>query len=56
MKKFDVTLVFNCRFNTEVYANDEVEALEKARDLADDADMKEFVIFKEVECQASQLD
>ena len=47
--KFKVQCNFNASYTTEVEAKDEGEALDKARDRAEEADLKEFVICGERE-------
>lgn len=51
MRKYTIQLNYNASIVTEVIANDEGEALSKARDMAEDADPKEFTIFGEGESQ-----
>ena len=53
MGVFNVTLNFNASFTTTVEANDEGEALDKARDQAYEADMNQYIlgIEKETECR-----
>lgn len=46
---YTIELNFKARIAKTVEANDEGEALEKARTLAEDADMKEFTITEEME-------
>lgn len=46
---YTIELNYNARYIATVEANDEGEALEKARDLAEEADMKEYAITNEFE-------
>lgn len=51
MGKFKIQLNYNATFTTEVDAKDEGEAYDKARNQAEEADIKEFVICGERETQ-----
>ena len=51
MGKFKIQLNYNASYVTEVDAKDEGEAYEKARNIAEEADLKEFVICGERESQ-----
>ena len=51
MGKYTIQCNFNASYTTEVDAKDEGEALEKARNKAEEADLKEFVICGERESQ-----
>lgn len=51
MSKFKIQLNYNASYVTEVDAKDEGEAYEKARNNAEEADVKEFVICGERESQ-----
>jgi len=51
MAKFRIQLNYNASYVTEVEAKDEGEALDKARNRAEEADVKEFVICGEGESQ-----
>jgi hypothetical protein len=51
MGKFKIQLNYNASYVTEVDAKDEGEAYEKARNKAEEADLKEFVICGERESQ-----
>lgn len=51
MAKFTIQCNFTASYTTEVDAKDEGEALEKARNKAEEADLKEFVICGERESQ-----
>jgi hypothetical protein len=51
MAKFRIQLNYNASYVTEVDAKDEGEALDKARNRAEEADVKEFVICGERESQ-----
>ncbi len=48
MAVYTIELNYNARIVKSVEANDEGEALEKARILAEDADMKEFTLTEEM--------
>ena len=49
MSKFKIQLNYNASYTTEVEAKDEGEALDKARNMAEEADLKEYVICGERE-------
>lgn len=51
MNKFKIQLNYNASYTTEVEAKDEGEALDKARNMAEEADLKEYVICGERESQ-----
>lgn len=51
MGKFKIQLNYNASYITEVDAKDEGEAYDKARNRAEEADIKEFVICGERESQ-----
>ena len=51
MRKYVIQLNYNASIVVEVTGNDEGEALEKARNIAEDADPKEFSICGERESQ-----
>lgn len=51
MRKYTIQLNYNASIIVEVNANDEGEALDKARDKAEDADIKQFTICGERESQ-----
>jgi len=51
MSKFKIQLNYNASYVTEVDAKDEGEAYDKARNMAEEADIKEFVICGERESQ-----
>ena len=51
MTKFRIRCNFNASYEVEVMANDEGEALEKATNMAEDADNREFVIYGQGESQ-----
>ena len=51
MSKFKIQLNYNASYVTEVDAKDEGEAYETARNKAEEADLKEFVICGERESQ-----
>lgn len=44
MGKYNVTLHYDAHYSVTVEANDEGEAYEKARNLAENADMNEFIL------------
>jgi hypothetical protein len=46
---FNVELNYNARITISVDAENEGDALNKARDIADEADMEEFVLTSELE-------
>jgi hypothetical protein len=48
MAIYSIELNYNARITKTVEASDEGDALEKARTLAEDADMKEFAITEEL--------
>ncbi len=56
MKKYTIQLNYNASIVVEVNANDEGEALDKARDKAEDADIKQFTICGERESQIIRED
>ncbi len=47
--KFTIQMNYNASYIAEVYANDEGEALDKAREMAEDADIRQFTIVSENE-------
>ena len=49
--RFTIRLNYDASYTAEVVAENEGEALDKARNMAEDADMKEFVICGERESQ-----
>ena len=51
MSKFKIQLNYNASYTTEVEAKDEGEALEKGRNIAEEADIKHFTICGEREAQ-----
>lgn len=51
MSKFKIQLNYNASYVTEVDAKDEGEGYDKARNMAEEADIKEFVICGERESQ-----
>lgn len=51
MSRYKVQLNYNASIVVEVDAKDEGEALDKARDKAEEADIKQFVIHGERESQ-----
>lgn len=51
MNRYTVQLNYNASIVVEVEANDEGEALSKARDLAEDADMEQFNLGEEQNTQ-----
>jgi len=56
MRKYTIQCNFNASITVEVTANDEGEALEKARNIAEDADIREFTIGAERESQILRQD
>lgn len=51
MKQYTIKSNFNAYIITNVYAENEGEALDKAREYAEDADIKQFVICGERESE-----
>ena len=49
MAQYTIELNYKATITQTVEANDEGEALDKARNLAEEADMEEFVITEELE-------
>ena len=49
MQNYTIELTYTANIIKTVEANDEGEALEKARELAEESDMNEFVIVEERE-------
>lgn len=49
MTKYTIQMNYNASIVVDVFANDEGEALDKARDKAEDADIREFTIGNENE-------
>jgi hypothetical protein len=49
MSNYTIELTYTANIIKNVEANDEGEALEKARDLAEESDINEFVIVEERE-------
>ena len=56
MKKYTIQYNYNASIVVEVNANDEGEALEKGRNIAEDADIKQFTICNERESQIIRQD
>ena len=56
MAKYQVTLNYDARITLEVLANDEGEALDKARDIAEETDPRQFTICNERESRANVID
>lgn len=56
MKRYIIQCNYNASIITEVMAEDEGEALDKARDYAEDADIREFVIGAENESRILNQD
>ena len=56
MGKYTIQCNFNASYTTEVDAKDEGEALEKARNRAEEEDLKEIVICGERESQILNRD
>jgi hypothetical protein len=48
---YTIKLKYDCEITKVVEANDEGEALDKARNLAEDADMQEYTLLEEKESQ-----
>ena len=55
-RKYTIQLNYNASIIVEVTGNDEGEALEKARNYAEDADIREFTIGNERESQILRQD
>lgn len=51
MSQYTIELNYRATITQTVEANDEGEALDKARNLAEEADMENFVIVEELESQ-----
>jgi len=51
MGQYTIELNYRATITQTVEANDEGEALDKARNLAEEADMENFVIVEELESQ-----
>lgn len=51
MGQYTIELNYRASITQTVEANDEGEALDKARNLAEEADMENFVIVEELESQ-----
>lgn len=49
MHKYTIQMNYNASIIVEVIAKDEGEALDKARDMAEDADIREFTLGSENE-------
>lgn len=56
MAKYQVKLNFIASLTTVVDANDEGEAYDKARNIAEDADMNQFVLGMERESECNCID
>lgn len=56
MAKYTIQLNYVATIEVEVEANDEGEALDKARDVAEEADMAEFVLTSERESQVLSVE
>ena len=56
MRRYTIQLNYNASIIVEVNANDEGEALDKARDKAEDADIKQFTIGNERESKILRQD
>jgi hypothetical protein len=54
--KYTIQLNYNASFIAEVLADNEGDALDKARDMAEDADIKQFVISNENESKIIRVD
>lgn len=51
MGQYTIELAYKATITQVVEANDEGEALDKARNLAEEADMEEFTLTEELESQ-----
>ena len=56
MRKYTIQYNYNASIVVEVNANDEGEALEKGRNIAEDADIKQVTIGNERESQIIRQD
>ena len=56
MRKYTIQMNYNASIIVEVLANDEGEALDKARDKAEDADIRQFTIGGENESRILRKD
>lgn len=56
MRKYTIQMNYNAFIIVEVLANDEGEALDKARDKAEDADIRQFTIGSENESRILRTD
>ena len=56
MRKYTIQMNYNASIIFEVLANDEGEALDKARDKAEDADIRQFTIGSENESRILRTD
>ena len=56
MRKYAKQMNYNASIIVEVLANDEGEALDKARDKAEDADIRQFTIGSENESRILRTD
>ena len=56
MHKYTIQMNYNASIVVEVLANDEGEALDRARDKAEDADIRQFTIGSENESKILRTD
>lgn len=56
MGKYTITITYNAQYVTEVYADNEGEALSKAREEAENADARQFSILEETSTHVSDYD
>ena len=56
MRKYTIQMNYNASIIVDVLAEDEGEALDKARDKAEDADIRQFVIGSENESKILRQD
>ena len=56
MQKYTIQMNYNASIVVEVYAENEGEALDKARDKAEDADIRQFTIGCENESKILRTD
>ena len=56
MHKYTIQMNYNASIVVEVLANDEGEALDKARDKAEDADIRQFTLGNEQESRILRTD
>lgn len=55
MPKFNITLRYEAQYGAIVEADDEGQAYDKVRNLAENADMNEFILSSEKEAKCEHL-